>query len=131
MAQHYHSANTHSNPPTRDNTQYYPTYHLAPLPGQSIEHPPPQPGPYGQHSSVSSFHLLHSDAGSYNTADYYQLGTMFKEMIHQLAEDNMRSDLTTALESSIIHNAATMLPIAWEEIYPESIGIKEDICHLV
>ena len=86
--------------------------------GQSVEHPPPPPpgqygqsveyplppGQYGQsvkyplppgqycqsvehHSSVSS---LHSDIGSYNTADYYQMGVMFREMVHQLAENNMR-----------------------------------------
>ena len=114
MAEHYHNTNIHPDPQTRD-PQFY---HLA----------PPPPGQYGHYPSVSSFH---SNIGSYNTGDYLHTGDMFREMVHQLAENNTRSNLTTALESSKPYNTAMMLPIAWEETYPKSIGIKEDIHSLV
>ena len=52
-------------------------------------------------------------------------------MVHQLAENNTRFNLTAVLETLRTYNVATMLPIAWEETYPESVGIKEDIHSLV
>ena len=156
MAHHYHNTNTRFDPQNHYSTptppgQYGQSIEHPPPPppgqyGQSVEHPPPPPpgqygqsveyplppGQYGQsvehHSSVSS---LHSDIGSYNTADYYQTGVMFRDMVHQLAENNARSNFTAALETSRTYNVATMLPIAWEETYPESVGIREDIHSLV
>ena len=53
-------------------------------------------------------------------------------MVHRLLEENTRSDLSTVLVgSSNAFNMATMLPIAWEETYQESVGIREDVHHLV
>ena len=56
--------------------------------------------------------------------DYYQMGVTFQQMVHSLSEENTRSDLSTVLVGSLnAFNAATMLPIAWEETYQESVGV--------
>ena len=89
------------------------------------------PGPYGHYECNPSMSSSRLDISSYNTADYYQTGVLFMQMVHQLAEDNMRSNLSTVLESTRAHNLATMLPIVWEENFPESVGIREDVYHLV
>ena len=130
MAQHYHTTN---NPPP-PGPYGQPVKHPLLLPaqyGQPVEHPPLLPGPYGHYERNPSMSSSHSDISSYNTADYYQTRVLFMQMVHQLAEDNMRSNLSTALESTRAHNSATMLPIAWEENYPESVGIREDVYCLV
>ena len=130
MAQHYHTTN---NPPP-PGPYGQPVEHPLSLPAQyrqPVEHPPLLPGPYGHYKCNPSMSSSRSDIGSYNTADYYQTGALFTQMVHQLAEDNTRSNLSTALESARARNSATMLPIAWEENYPESVGIREDVYCLV
>ena len=158
MAQHYHTTNNPPPPgpygqpvehppplpgpygqpvehPLLPPAQYgQPVKHPLPPPaqyGQPFEHPPLLPGPYGHYEPNPSMSSSRSDIGSYNTADYYQTGVLFTQMVHQLAEDNTRSNLSTALESARARNLATMLPIAWEENYPESVGIREDVYRLV
>ena len=130
MAQHHHTINNFSNPPTGDQ-QFYPNYHSAHLPpglhGQTVEHPPPllgqhgqmvkhqplPPGPYGHYKHLLSISSFNSDNGFYNLTDYYQTGVAFQQMVHRLSEENTRSDLSTVLVgSSNAFDMATMLPIA-------------------
>ena len=72
MAQHHHTTNNFSNPPTGDQ-QFYPNYHLAHLPpglhGQTVEHPPHCWANMGRRSNTCRFHQAHM--GTTNTLPRY------------------------------------------------------------
>ena len=118
---------------TWPNITTLPTHPLLPPGqyGQPVKHPLLLPGHIGYYERNLSMSSSHLDISFYNTADYYQTRVLFTQMVHQLAEDNKRSNLSTALESVRACNSATMLPIVWEENYPESVGIREDVYCLV
>ena len=130
MAQHYHTTNNPPLPGSYGQPVEHPLLPPAQY-GQPVEHPPLLPGLYGHYERNPSMSSSRLDISSYNTADYYQTGVLFMQMVHQLAEDNTRSNLSTVLESSRAHNSATMLLIIWEENFPESVGIREDVYRLV
>ena len=103
---------------TWPNITTLPTHPLLPPGqyGQPVKHPLLLPGHIGYYERNLSMSSSHLDISFYNTADYYQTRVLFTQMVHQLAEDNKRSNLSTALESVRACNSATMLPSSRKKI---------------